>query len=309
MKTILFKIAALIFSLTMSLTSFSEALIPKKILESKSLAELESVADYFDEVPFGSEIAAVKADNLTDKERLAVICLQGLTSKQKVCIVIDTGATATKTGLQALKDNGTEILYKDKNKKDWSFQSLLEKYMWAVKDKGYTIFKDSENGNELNMATNYASVYGWLALPEELEKSVSQFGMVKKADMTEVDCSMKGQFEFFKANQNSFKNNVLVHQNVNAIGLRDLAIAQNIFTTYCSEYSADFVYRQKIFNSLEAPSAILGWNDNEYEYVRRVTKSGNFVIPSDHCYNNTFLCSIDLDSKIYKDNTQKSKSR
>lgn len=266
------------------------------IPEPLSGADFESLYDVFDEYPVADKIVVINRNCLTTAQYQTLICLQGIVAKTKAEIFIDNNSSSSKKTLLDLTLTGKLMLLTDSEGKEWTFESVLEKFRTSVGDNGYVLYSGCEDYDQLNTATNYATLYGWLAVPAELEQTVKAAGLEMKKDISGDDINPAYLLAFYDEHKSSFRNDVLLHQRTEGTyGLRDLAIQQNIFVTYVLE--DDFFgkcYRNEIFEDLEPGSMILGWGQYEIAFVESATAAGHYVIPSDHCVNNSILSSVEV---------------
>lgn len=293
---------SVIFSLILSLTNSFDANFINSIPAAKSEEQLQEMTDIFNKSSINEEILVINTDNLTEEDIYAVVSLQGIVSRSNASIYIDKNASGTKKTAADLEAMGYTVTYADENGEPWGYDSLLQRFASEeyIADKGYILYSSYSDLHQLNMATNYASVYGWLPVPQSLENLAAAYGLTKSKDLTYEDCSYSSQLEFYSTHKNVFVKNCLIHQNNTTYGLRDLAIQQRIFVTYTTESdSLGISFRDILLRDLHKGSPVLGWCEREVEFVETVTASGNFVIPSDHCINNSILCSIESEPVTY----------
>ena len=140
------------------------------------------------------------------------------------------------------------------------------------------------------MAFNFATVYGWLAVPQSAEGIVKALGMEKREDLTDDELDFNYQRDFYNKHKDEFRKDALVHLYSYASGLRDLAVQQRIFITYVED--DDYIgrtFRDQILNDLEPASVVLGWCKYEVKFTESVSSFGHYVIPSDHSFNASIL--------------------
>ena len=273
-----------------------------EIPSAKPLDEITDIGK-FKTFEIADEIDVVSTNSAA--QRHALVILEGLVARDKIGIVIDSGAPGTVKALSLLKEQGKTVSRTDKDGKAWNLSSLLEKYADSITDKGFTVFDVTEDGSQINMAANYAVAYGWAAVPREFADTAKALGFTQMADMKDADCSAKGFYKFFKENRAAFSSDGIVHQLGEAHGLRDLAVQQGFFSMWVSEFDTiDVSYRQKVFKELNMTSPVLGWTDAEVKYTEKISEAGLYVIPSDHCYNNSLLCSIKIDAPKHENVTE-----
>ena len=276
---------AIIMFIANGISSFIPGIIP----EAKSEAELESLINEFDSIPLADEIIVVESGKISKDERMAIQCLQGLVGRTEATIFVNYGYDS-KTELQDLKDQGCTLSYTDENGNYWTLKNLIPRFASHIKDNGYVLFTDSDTHAQLNLAFNYATVYGWLAVPVSLEETVKALGMEKKHDLSTTVLDFTHERDFYEKHKDFFRKDCLVHLYSYASGLRDLAVQQKIFITYIED--ADYVgraFRDMIFNDLETGSMILGWCQYEIKFTQCASRFGHYVIPSDHSMNMSIL--------------------
>lgn len=265
------------------ITSYLPGIIPEPLSEQ----ELSEVLYDFDVKPLADEIAVVSG--LSKDERAAVQSLQGLVGRTEASIFINYGAQAA-TELKDLEAAGSTLLYKDENGSNWDLTSLINRYSQHITDNGYVLFSDSDTHAQINLAFNYATVYGWLAVPVSAEAKAIAAGLEKKADLSTTVLDFTHEREFYDEHKDFFRKDCLVHLYSYASGLRDLAVQEKIFITYVED--DDYVaraYRDRLYSDLEPASMIIGWCKYEIKHTECAGRFGHYVIPSDHSYNVSIL--------------------
>ncbi len=278
---------ALFLSINMFIFNGISSYFPGIIGDALSETELSSLSGLFDQKPLADEIVVVSG--LTKDERAAIHSLQGLVGRDKASIFINYGGQASNE-LKDLEAAGCTILYADENGKPWTLENLVPRYASYIKDNGYVLFSDADITEQINMAFNYATVFGWLAVPVSCEEKAKALGLEKKEDLTDNILDFTEQREFYSEYKDEFCKNALVHLYAAGSGLRDLAVQQKIFITYVEDddYLAR-TFRDQLFNDLELASAIIGWCKFEVKFTQCASRFGHYVIPSDHSYNVSVL--------------------
>ena len=277
----------LFLAIALYITNGLTSLIPGTAPEPKSEKELSEILYDFDRKPIADEIAVVQG--LSKDERAAVQCLQGLVSRTEASIFINYGMDSA-TELKDLKEAGYTLLYSDANGKSWDLTTLINRYSSHITDNGYVLFSDADTPSQINLAFNYATLNGWLAVPVSAESKAVAAGLEKKLDLSTTELDFTHEMDFYDKYKDEFRNDCLVHLYALASGLRDLAVQQNIFITYVED--ADYVaraFRDKIFNDLKPASMILGWCQYEIKFTQCASRAGHYVIPSDHSFNMSLL--------------------
>ena len=283
-------IFTLLWAIFMFVNSSITAYLPWFVPDALSEQELREVLyDYdFEIKPIAEEIVVV--NGLSKDERSAIQCLQGLVSRTEASMFMKFWGPEDE--LEDLKAAGYTLLYADENGKAWDLTSLIERYRSHITDNGYVLFSDAETPAQINLAFNYATVNGWLAVPVSAEEKAIAAGLEKKLDLSTTVLDFTHELDFYDEYKDFFRKDCLVHLYAMASGLRDFAVQQNIFITYVED--EDYVaraYRDKLFGDLEPASMILGWCQYEVKFTECVSRFGHYVIPSDHSFNMSILNS------------------
>ena len=282
--------AVMMFSI---LFNTMDAALLTKAPEPKSEQELVEMQEKFDEYELGNEITVIKENALSVPQRHAIIALQGLVARKNPQIFIDYGTAANRYALGELESAGYEISYSDESGNPWKFDTIIEKFKSYIADGGYILYKTVQDHGQINTATNLATLNGWLPVSAELEESVVQLGLEKRADISGDDINLKYLKNFYKEYKDEFRNDSLVHMYYYAQGMRDFAIQQNIFVMYVED--ADYearLFRDSVMRDLEPSSTIFGWCQYEVKFTESASRYGHYVIPSDHSWNLSMLGSF-----------------
>lgn len=280
-------VIALFLSIIMLISNSFTANFPAIVRDPLSEDELVMLANTFSQKPLAEEIVVVS--NVSKDERSAIQSLQGLVGREEASIFINYGQDSA-TELKDLEAAGCTLLYTDENGSRWTLENLVPRYLSHIADNGYVLYTDSETDEQINMAFNYSTVFGWLAVPQSVEERVKALGLEKKEDLTDDTLDFTEQREFYSEYKNEFRKDALVHLYAMASGLRDLAVQQRIFITYVED--DDFLartFRDRIYMDLEPASIILGWCKYEVKYTQSAAAFGHYVIPSDHSFNVSIL--------------------
>lgn len=279
---------ALMLSIVMFISNWVTSIFPGFVGDPLSNEELAELVGTFDPKPLADEIVVVSG--LSKDERAAVQSLQGLVGREEASIFINYGGFDAETELKDLEESGCTLLYKDENGNRWTLENLIPRYYSHIKDNGYVLFTNSDTSEQINMAFNYTTVFGWLAVPQAVEEKVKALGLEKKEDLTDNKLDFTEQREFYNEYKDEFRKDSLVHLYWMASGLRDLAVQQRIFITYIED--SDYIgrtFRDQLFSDLEPASMILGWCQYEVKYTQCASRFGHYVIPSDHSFNVSVL--------------------
>lgn len=299
-----------------SITAFFTAIIlsiiglfTPAVPEQKTKEELADIPAVFSKYELTEKLYVIDVRMLDTADKIHMaICLQGIVAKTQPCIYIKTNSVDV-SYIEEIKKSGTEVVYNDEYGNPWTLNTLLEKFKSHITDSGYVLYRESLKAEGLNMATNLSTLYGWLAVPESLKELAVEADLTLKEDFSDDDYNVYFQWKFFNKYKKEFNYSAVVHEHYDMKGLRDLAIQQGLFTFYVDDDEDGVWFRKLVLNYAGDNALVLGWAKYEVNYVTGASKSGNMVIPSDHCYNNSILTSFECDlpkqkhheTKIYSD--------
>ena len=186
---------ALMLSIVMFISNGITSVLPGYTREPLSAEELKALAGTFDTKPLAEEIVVVSG--LSKDERAAVQSLQGLVGREEASIYINFGGFEAEAELKDLEEAGCKLLYKDENGNRWTLENLVPRYLSHIKDNGYVLYTNSDTSEQINMAFNYTTVFGWLAVPQSVEEKVKALGLEKKEDLTDNTLDFTEQREFY----------------------------------------------------------------------------------------------------------------
>lgn len=308
MKKIIIPVVAVVLIVAVLIGTFSGTKIP----EPKSNEEIASLGDFIEEFKTEEKLYVVDSGTFKSiEERHLAVSLQGVVAKKAPLIFIITNDMDRKY-LEKISESGIELIYNDKNGNPWIISTLLNEFKDFIGDNGYALYKESEKGEGLNIATNLATLYGWLPVHKSLENFAKDAGLELKEDLSEKEYNVALQEEYFEKYKEEFRYKAVVSLKYEATGLRDLAIQQGFYMFYIDDDEDTDKLRGKIIDYAGDNVPVLGWAKYEVEYVSQASENGNMVIPSDHSHNNSFLASFDYEkleqkheeANEYTDNTK-----
>jgi hypothetical protein len=164
---------------------------------------------------------------------------------------------------------------------------LVDRYAKQGIIKGYILYRSDKSKGEnnadrpgmncsVNVATSLAGLLDGIIVDEDLEKEAKAHGLKLLLDVRE-----KTQLWCFQTCRDRFNRRMLCFQDPRIPHVRDLAIAQKVFTAYGSDEPA-----QQATAWLEPLSPILGWNcGDEFANTDLSTRYGNIQTATDWCLN------------------------
>ncbi len=289
-------VTAFFMSVLIALFGFFSPEIP----EAKAYEEIGDLYDLCEEYPIADTVYVLDAGTFSSKdERHLAVALQGIVAKTTPAIYIKTNSADAKY-IEEMKNSGINFSYTDENGERWTTKKLLSLFISHIKDGGYTLYKESKKAEGLNMATNLATLNGWLPVPESLEDMAIDAGLTKKEDFSDDIYNVLFQWHFFSRYKQHFNNKAICHLQYEVSGIRDLAIQQGFFVFYIDEDTDGNLFRERVMQYFGDNAPMLGWVKYEVNFVEQASKTGNMAIPSDHSHNNSILASFECTLPLQK---------
>ncbi len=283
------RIKSFFMSVIIALGSISLLFRPA-VPEAKSIDELKNEPSIINSVELAQKVYVIESGNISADELDTVICLQGLVNRKKAQLYIAINGMYNKYLDEICKD-GVEVIRTDSDGNKWTLPLLIKEFKSYIENSGYVLYRNSEFAEGLNTACNYASLNGWLAVPEEIKDIAEDCGLILKKDISKEEYNYSFLKKFFDEYKDCFRKGAVVHVKSSQRGLRDFAIQQGLFITYSGNDFSGKNYLGKILKWTGGNSYILGWCEAEKHFVRFISGFGCAVIPSDHSRNNSFLVS------------------
>lgn len=289
MITVFNRITAFFTSLIIALGSFFclfKPAVPKAI----SADELINMGGIFEKHELADTIYVTGFWSLKNEEFNTLKCLQGLVNRDKVHLFLMQCGQDPKYR-SMLAESGKKIIEMNK-----TLPELIEFFSEYIEDSGFVLYRDSEFGEGLNTACNYAIVKGWLPIPVELKETAESCGLKIMKDISDEEYNYKFQQKFFDEYKDEFSKAGIVHIRTSAAGLRDFGIQQRLFFCYTKSDAAGDRFLKRVLNKTAKNGVVLGWCEQEKHFVELISKCGFSIIPADHSANlsvlNNFSCEI-----------------
>lgn len=287
------KIISLLLSFTLALGGLISLFVPGpgKPLNSEELLECGGFLNKYD---CADEIYVVEKSHIPSEEKNTLICLQGLVNKESPRLYIIEN-NAYREYLNTFEDLGKKVIYTNDAGKSWTLKLLIQEFSGCIKDNGYTLYRNSEYAEGLNVCFNYATVNGWLAFPEELKNTAEECGLKLKLDLSNDEYDYSFQKKHYDALRDHFNKSAVVHVKADMFGLRDLAVQQGFWIGFTGSVSEGEKLLKYVLKNCGNNTAVLGWCTNEVRFVKLVSKMGCFVLPSDHSWNCSYISNFGFD--------------
>ncbi len=276
----------------MSIFVFFFGLTVPDIPEPLSGDRLSEISSGIEKKPVADTVYVLSSFS-SDSQRATAVALQGLVARTSPAIFI-TSSALDGTYLKEIEQSGSVVSRTDENGSSWTLEKLIVKFRDCITDGGYILYR--EEGEGLNIATNYATLEGWLPVPVQLEQTAVNAGLVKKADISADNYSMAYISRFFTKHCSEFTGSFVIHQSTAVAGLRDFAIQQGAYVFYTDDDAlTQQIFRKRVLDYFGDNAHILGWVKYEVAFVDSASEEGNMISPSDHSYNNSLLASLNVE--------------
>lgn len=246
---------------------------------------------------FAQTVYVIKASNMSRAEREMITSLQGILAQHKATIFIEDldGAAEnqdTKYWLDDLVNRyGLKVEYV---RNAWTLLSMFSNYITDCKYVLYTSPETSDNAYDqsINMAATVSGVEGYIMIDKSIELLAISRGFTLGRDVT--GCTLRGIFEEYKDRLNK---NYIVHQSPERSELRDYAIAGKAFCYY-SDHVTDIKLNAEVLAWANKNCAVLGWTEDELNFVASCSLYAKTVVPSDWSSNLSFYSALDKQGEI-----------
>lgn len=239
------------------------------------------------------EIYVVSRGGMSTEEAHTLVCLQGLVAKKKPCIVVASN-WANNSYVNELEQMGKKLVRKDEDGNDWNLYSLIKHFSSYITDKGCVVWSESEFADSLNVATNYATVNGWLPVTKPVLDKLGDGVLNIKKDLTQEDNNLDLQKKYYKEMKDKFNPGAVIHVSYRMLGLRDLAIQQGWYCFYTDADSDGKNFLKKVLKNAGENTRVLGWVEGEKDCVSIIAKQGCTLSPLDLSENTSYLAHVDV---------------
>ncbi|MGN1040091.1 MAG: GxGYxYP domain-containing protein [Candidatus Fimimonas sp.] len=240
---------------------------------------------------FADKVYAIRQDAMSAKEFVTVSALQGILAQEKATIFIvnDDGSTA-----ELLQSLSEKYVFEVRNVTDpWALISIFQDKF----NGKYVLYNDyADNAAYGDQTINYAAVIAatehYLPIAKSLEKTAIASGYTLGFDATKSEINTRYIFDNYK---DKLSKSVVVHQNPTNRNLRDYAIAAKAMCFYGDYYDGDTSVKNDILAWADDNAPILGWTENEVNFVAVNSLFGKVTIAADHATNLSFLSASDVE--------------
>lgn len=170
---------------------------------------------------------------------------------------------------------------------------LVDTFKQYITDNKYVVYTSTHETNapafdqSINYATVVASCDNYLMISSSLETLAQNHGLSKGKDVRDETTTT-----IFNAYKNSLNKNVLVHQNPEKWQLRDYAIAVRAMTFYSDYYDGNENIRNEIYEWSNDNIPVLGWTENEVNFVSNNSLQKKITLASDWSTNISYTAGL-----------------
>ncbi len=236
---------------------------------------------------YSNDVYVIRQDSLTAAELETAVCIQGLAAKQKASVYIRPTA-AEKDWLAPLtKTYGLNVHSVD------GIWELAEIFRDSISGQKYVLYNSNgESGismtdQTVNYATAVSAAEGYLMVSAGLEGAAQNFGLTLGKDVRSENT--RSVFETYK---DKLTKSVLVHQSPQKAELRDYAIALGAMCFYSDYYDGDSSVKDDILSWADDNIPVLGWTENEINFVSSNSLHSKITLAADWCLNLTFYSAF-----------------
>lgn len=234
-----------------------------------------------------SVVYAIEADDLTTQEAEMIASLQGIVAKQSASIYIDADEESKQWLTYAAEKYGFLVEYVSD---PWQLVSMFSGYINGMKYVLYNSHGDSSTtlfDQTINYATTVAGADRYIMVSASLEAKAVKAGLVLGKD---VRLSNTG--EIFNEYKDRLTKELLIHQSPTKWQLRDYAIAAGAMCFYSDYYDGSNV-KDEILSWADVNSPILGWTENEVNFVESNSIHSKITVAADWSYNLSLTSSFE----------------
>lgn len=291
MPALLTKITAFFTAIVMFFTELITVFYPR-IPDAEPLSELErySIAVKRD---LPDEIYVTSSAGLSTEELHILVCLQGIVAKKSPCIFIEDN-WAGSSDLADLEKTGKTLIRTDAEGNKWNLYSLIGKFSSFIADGGCVLWSESEFAYSLNVAADFASLYGWLPVTQKVLDKLGDGILTVKKDLTSEEDGPELQKKYYKQFKGKFNMGAVVHVSNRMYGMRDLAIQQGWYCFYTEADREGTDFLKKVLGDFGSGTHVLGWVENEKNCVKIISRAGCSICPMDFCRNTSYLSQIEI---------------
>ena len=247
---------------------------------------------------YSQTLYVLDSEDFTKQQLETAVSLQGIVAQTESAIYIQT---PDDYWLSDIKEK-----YEIRTIQVANIWELIDQFGNYIKDSKYVLYQSTADegasftGQSINYATVVAAVDNYVLISESLQNEAIAHGLTLGKDVTSE--STRSIFETYK---DSLSKKQLVHQNPNKWELRDYSIATKSMCFYGDYYDGDSEIRQEILSWADKNTPILGWTENEVNYVSSNSLFGKVTLAADWSRNLSLTAAMSTKDEYAPTNTEK----
>ena len=256
---------------------------------SYSNNQVEHTSVYWKTPKIANTIYCINGADLSTAMRITLESLQGILAQTEARIFIYSGDQDRDNWLYDM-----QAIYGFITKDISDPWQLINMYRneFGSKYIYYTAQTENNHDNSVNYAATLAGVQKHILIEKSLVTKAQSYGYKQAEDATSYSIiNLIGQYGHI------LTPTMLINQKPTEIGLRDYAIASKSMCSYL-EYE-DESEKELVTQWLRSNAAVLGWNDDELNFVKWLSEQNLVALASNHCVNLS-LYSVYNPKCVYK---------
>ena len=237
-------------------------------------------------------IYSIDTDNMTAQETEMIASLQGIVAKRSASIYIDSDDESERWLEYASEKYGFIV---EKVSDPWQLVSMFGAYIGAGKYVLYNSHGDAETtmfDQTINYATTVSAAEGYLMIAASLEDEAIAAGLTLGKDVR-----LSNTATIFSEYKDKLTKKLLVHQSPTKWELRDYAIAAGAMCFYSDYYDGTNI-KDEILSWAEPNTPILGWTENEVNFVESNSIHSKITVAADWSANLSLYSSFERDESV-----------
>lgn len=249
--------------------------------------------DLFWRAPSRSAVVySISTDNMTTQETEMIASLQGIVAKQSASIYIDSDDESAQWLEYASEKYGFMV---ERISDPWQLVYMFAAYLNGGKYVLYNSHGDTDTtlfDQTINYATTVAAADDYLMVAASIEDKAIDTGLTLGKDVRLYNTET-----VFDEYKDKLTRRLLVHQNPSKWELRDYAIAAGAMCFYSDYYDGSNI-KDEILAWAEPNTPILGWTENEVNFVESNSIHSKITVAADWSSNLSLYSSFEQDESV-----------
>lgn len=241
-----------------------------------------------------SVIYTIESSRMTSQEYALVTSIQGIVAQTQSSIFIIEDSDDQLWLEQCVKAYDLSVVPFDNA---WDLVTIFKSYVKESKFVLYNHTSDPEisySDLSINYATTIAGVENYIMVSKSLEEIAISKGFELGLDVTTSEWNTEHVFNTYK---DVLTKKYLVHQEPSKGQLRDYAIAGKALCYYADYYDGNSEIGSIIANWADKNAPILGWTENEVNFVSANSLLSKITVAADWAANLSFYSSLETENE------------